>query len=93
MEKFPLKGTNISTSATVDGTHPLSGDHPSYQAVGRKVSNLHCLHIYRDSWMLYHRVNEMHFSLFTVFLLRFIIDRMNKRLFCQSISGLGALGT
>lgn len=40
MEKFPLKGANnLSTSSTVVGSHPLSGDHPTYQAVGRnKVS-------------------------------------------------------
>lgn len=36
MEKFPLKGANnLSTSSTVVGSHPLSGDHPTYQAVGR----------------------------------------------------------
>lgn len=40
MEKFPLKGTNLSsTSSAVVGNHPLSGDHPSYQAVGSKSAS------------------------------------------------------
>lgn len=61
MEKFPLKGANnLSTSSTVVGSHPLSGDHPTYQAVGRnKVSNCFCTAADRraDS-AFYHYTNE-----------------------------------